>query len=225
MEIKKCVVSVAFRNPYDMFQRLQLRALNKFNTDIDLFMFTDEYPISATDKTNDSEYFKSSYYGFKPHAIRQAINKGYNHILWLDSALVPIKDISFAFEKIKEDGMLLNYAEGLAGDNCKQSVLDYFNVTKEELNSNGIYYAGGSMYGFDFTNDLTKKTFELWEQAEKDGCFGYGMDLINGHKTDEVCMSICQYKTGIKTKIYKELAQGNDSSLWLNLKENQNLWE
>ncbi len=221
----RCVVSVAFRDPYTKFQKIQLHALREYyNGNIE--MFTDEYPIGNMKTTDDIKYFENSYYGFKPHAIRECMNAGYTQILWLDSAIVPIKPIDFAFEKIKEHGMITNYADGLASLNCKEKVLEYFKVKKPVLDFHNVRYAGGSVYGFDMTNPKVLECFEMWEQAEKDSCFGSGYDMTHGnHKTDEVCMAICQYKVGLKIPEYREFYQNNDRSLWLNLKENMGLWD
>jgi hypothetical protein len=66
----------------------------------------------------------------------------------------------------------------------------------------GWHLVGGSLYVFNFENDVTHKIFDHWYKAESDGIFGsqaeQSSEKINGHRNDESCMAVAMYSHGVQ---------------------------
>lgn len=72
-------------------------------------------------------------YQFKPYAIQKAISEGVTTLLWCDSPIVAIKDLSPVFEYIEEYGMMffdnIGHTLGMwTNDKC----LNYFGISREK---------------------------------------------------------------------------------------------
>lgn len=72
-------------------------------------------------------------YQFKPYAIQKAISEGVTTLLWCDSPIVAIKDLSPVFEYIEEHGYMFfnNYGHPL-GKWTNDKCLWHFERTRED---------------------------------------------------------------------------------------------
>ena len=122
--MKRCVVSFANGHYLPKLDRL-VNSL-KDNTDADILTFTTYEEIGCKPHTEVP-------YQFKPYAIWEAIQRGYDSILWCDSPIIAVQDISPVFEHIEKHGYLFfnNYGHPL-GKWTNQTCLDHFGYTREE---------------------------------------------------------------------------------------------
>lgn len=128
--------------------------------------------------------FLDSLYGFKPHAIQEALDAGYKRVVWVDSAMILRKPIS-----TEEPMIALIDSSQLPSSN---KALEYFGLKRDQIH--GINLVGGSFYYFDFNRPITQMIFGYWKQAEVDGIFGSqhqeSFEGLQGHRHDETCMRL-----------------------------------
>lgn len=121
---KRCVVSFA-DTPFYQGKMKRLEQSIK-DQGIDFFGFTHINQIGAPPHQEIP-------YAFKPYAIQKVIDLGYETILWCDSPVHAIKDISPVFEYIEQHGYVFfdNVGHSLGmwtNDKC----LKHFNLTRDE---------------------------------------------------------------------------------------------
>lgn len=178
--------SDAFGSVYIEQQNRLKESLNKIYKNPNLFFWTNEYP-------NNSKIHFDSTYGFKVHAIQQCLNNGYKKIIWLDTAMIVNDNIDFLFElspvcAVMDTTILKNVT--------MNKVKQYYNI-----DCDGWFLCGGSLFSFDFEKQKTIDVFNFWKESEKLGFFGNQIDesagLQQGHRWDETMMSISLYKNNL----------------------------
>lgn len=195
-----CFVSVAFGFEYlKQMDRLR-KSILAIYPDANLLFYHDELPPG-------SKPFLDSLYGFKPHAIQAARDKGYERIIWLDPAMILMDNVSELISldgviAVKDDSVLHN----VVSDDCYRyfrnpHAWDDIKMFKDFVEYNHWHLVGGSLYYFNFYTPITEKIFNKWLQAEKDGIFGSqwdaASDKLQGHRYDEAVMALCLYTHGI----------------------------
>lgn len=184
-----CFLSVAFGPGYiEQQTRLHQSILNFYPADRHI-CWTDKLPAG-------SKSHRESLYGFKVHAVQQALDKGYTKIIWLDPACILQHPVDYWFSlnlpvmAVKDDNKLNKM--------ISQKALNYY----DNPDITGWHLVGGSLYVFDFDNDETDSIYDQWFYAEQDGIFGSQVELsseqINGHRMDESCMAMTMYSHGIE---------------------------
>jgi len=140
-------------------------------------------------------------YAFKPYAIQKAIDAGVTTLLWCDSPIVAIKDITPVFEHIERSGYLFfdNIGHPL-GKWTNDKCLKYFGYSREEAMN--IKQIMACCMGFDFKEadilvrfqeykDLSNELYPgSWDNHRHDQTVmsfiinrsGF-MDIENGHET------------------------------------------
>lgn len=108
-------------------------------------------------------------YCFKIYAIEAARNMGYEQVLWFDSSVYPVKDITPVFEWLTDKGIFLEEAGHYAGQWANQNALDYFGLTKEQAMQMPMFSAG--YCGFDFRNPISQEFFAEWKESMLNGIF------------------------------------------------------
>lgn len=139
-------------------------------------------------------------YGFKVYTIEKAIASGYDQILWIDSSVYAIKDLTPVFDDIEQNGMIFQDAGHILRTWTNDRTLDYFGISSEE--AEGIRMIGNAGFlGFDFTNDTAKRFLEWWKQSMLDGMFNDSgqepTQKFKRHTWDMSCSSSIVYKMGL----------------------------
>jgi hypothetical protein len=190
--MKKAVVS--FADGAGDYRRKLKRLENslKDNTDADLLLFTDYKEINC-------EHHSVIPYKFKAYAIKKAIEMGYTQIVWCDSPVVAIKNITPVFEHIEKHGYAffdnIGHSLGMwTNDKC----LEYFGITREEAMNIKMIMASCMAFNMDF--DITRKFMKeyigltdlyigSWKDHRHDqsvaSCVIYdlNMKILTGHKS------------------------------------------
>lgn len=139
---------------------------------------------------------QQSPYEFKIHAIRAA-SVFDQVVLWVDSSMYRVGDLSVIEEIIKRDGFFGEEAGHYTARWTNQFTRNYFNLTESELKQEpgGMIMFSAGLLGLDFSNPLANEFFTRWEQAAKAGCFkGDWSD----HRHDMTCASIIAQRIGFK---------------------------
>ena len=180
-----CFVSVAFGPAYVEQQDRLKKSILAIYPKANILFFRDVLPPQA-------KPFDISLYGFKVHAIREAM-KTASKVLWLDPAMILMDKIDdllpYPVVAVKDDHKLTKL--------CSNRAYEYFGVTPERVEASDWRLVGGSLYFFDFRKEVANAVFRIWENSERDGIFGSqreaASELINGHRNDESCMAMAMY--------------------------------
>jgi hypothetical protein len=181
-------ISVAFGPRYvEQQKRLHESILQFYSADHHI-QWTDTLPPG-------SKSHSESLYGFKVHAVKHALDKGYKRIIWVDPACIVKKPVEYYFElglpiiAAKDDNLLKNH--------IATSKLMWWSAT---IVPAAWHLVGGSLYVFDFTHPDCEKIFNIWYACEQAGGFGSQKELsserINKHRSDESCLAMALYTNG-----------------------------
>ena len=133
-------------------------------------------------------------YAFKIYAWKCVMAQKFKKILWVDASVVAVNDLQPVWDKIDEQGYIMQYAGHLVGNWCNDRTLEYFNISRSEAMSMPMYGNAGFL-GLDLDNPIAKQFFQSWEQSMLDGQFkGSWQD----HRHDMTCGSIIANKLGMK---------------------------
>lgn len=185
-------VSVAFSERYISQQiRLRQSIVDVYGEDANIFMWCDKLPPGARP-------FLDSLYGFKPHAIKQALDAGFNKVCYFDTAIILQDKVDYYQDKVKDYGVIAVADETQLHKVCSRKALRHFNLQKHEILKWKL--VGGSFYYFDFDLPLCQTIFNKWMEAEQKGLFGSqsdeAMGLLEGHRHDETVMALALYTSG-----------------------------
>ena len=104
-------------------------------------------------------------YQFKAYAIHKAYKDGYDIVLYCDSSIFPIKNITPCLEYIEQNGYLLESCGFHLGQWCSDRALEIFGITRDEAFQMRMHSAGFT--GLDFSNDKSKDFIEQWYEYAK----------------------------------------------------------
>ena len=176
-------VSVAFTPRYVEQQERLKKSILDIYPDANFLFWTDELPPG-------SKPFLDSLYGFKVHAIKEAVEMGYEKILWLDPAMILMREIDVLFNHqmvaIRDENKLSTF--------ISDAYIEYSGIERHQLKWLEVHLVGGSLYYFDMTYQSTRSLFKGWYQDEEQGWFGSqqqeASEQLQGHRADESCMAM-----------------------------------
>lgn len=139
---------------------------------------------------------QQSPYEFKLHAIRKAFEVD-DVVLWLDSSMVVVGDLSKIEKIILEDGFYGQEAGHYCGTWCNQHARDYFKLTTDEAreSTGGLFMFIAGATGLHLKNENAMKFFYDWQASADAGCFRGDWAT---HRHDMVCASIIAQRMGFK---------------------------
>lgn len=168
------------------YRRAQQRLMNSLHGK---GLFISEYPPGWPTH-------QESPYEFKIHAIREAM-KTDSIVLWVDSSMYRVGDLSVIENHIKTDGYFAEEAGHYAGRWTNQHARNYFNLTEQESfqGEGGITMFSAGLLGLNRDSEVAMKFLDQWEASAKAGCFrGDWSD----HRHDMTCASIIATRLGMK---------------------------
>lgn len=180
--------SVAFGPRYvEQQQRLHKSICELYSADHHI-PWTDTLPPG-------SKPHHESLYGFKVHAVKHALDKGYKKIIWLDPACIVLKPVEYYFTlgvpviAAKDDNKLVNH--------CGTKAMMWYSAP---IIPDAWHLVGGSLYVFNFDEKNCEYIFRNWYNGEQAGMFGsqkeQSSEKINRHRNDESCMALSMYLMG-----------------------------
>lgn len=183
-----CFLSVAFGPRYIEQQTRLHKSLQAIHPEARHLAWTDKYPEYAKPHSQ-------SLYGFKVHAVNQALRHGYKKIIWLDTAIILQKPIDPWLDLVKDYGVLAARDDNKLNKCFATSKLMWYSLVSIP---DWMHLVGGSVYVFDFDLPKCQDIFRSWEGAERGMAFGSQAEQssgkINGHRHDESCMAMALYK-------------------------------
>ena len=192
MENNRCVVTCAFREPYVTHHNNQIKLIKE-----PVISFVDCLPYGeGVVRSGVVERFQRSLYGFKPWAVKRALDEGYTKIIWFDPSVLPVDSVTSLFDELDNHSMLIRPGANTLDQMTSLNALNWFGVSMETART--LKHIGGTIYGFNFDMPRTRECFDLWLKAEQEGIFGDQEAFMNGHWADESCMSLAMFKTGVE---------------------------
>ncbi len=139
---------------------------------------------------------QQSPYEFKIHAIRAALAID-PIVLWVDSSMYRVGDLSVIESIIKEDGYFMEEAGHYAGRWTNKFTREYMNVTEQEMiqGPGGITMFSAGLTGLNRDSVTAMKFLDEWEASAKAGCF---KGAWSDHRHDMTCGSIIASRLGMK---------------------------
>jgi hypothetical protein len=134
-------------------------------------------------------------YEFKIHAIEKAFEKD-DIVLWCDSSLWLVGDLSKIENIIKQDGYFMEEAGHWVGSWTNQHTRKYFNLTDEEAKvPGGFNMFSAGFLGLNLKSEIAMKFLYEWKQSALAGCFSGSWE---NHRHDMTCGSIIAQRLGMK---------------------------
>jgi len=155
--------------------------------------FTGDFIGFKDEEKNGFPLHSENPYAFKVFAIEKVKEMGCRYVLWLDSSVFAIKDISPVFDLIKENGFVFQFAGHYVGTWSNDFTLNYFGITRQEAMKMPMIGNAG-LLGFDFQNPKGIELFEKWKLSMEAGCF---KGSWKNHRHDMTCSSIIVNQMGI----------------------------
>ena len=177
-------------------------------------MFFDVLPTGARAHIEDP-------YGFKIHALKRAVDPGYQHVLWMDATCQPVESIEPLWEHIEREGFyIVKQEDATLGNWVSDHALGVFGITRDEAMEIPLVYTG--LVGLNMQNVAGAAIWLNWLHIYRQGAFsgphfneaGYGWPWredgakwrghcsfdtrCQGHRHDESAMSFELWKLGLK---------------------------
>lgn len=108
-------------------------------------------------------------YAFKIYAFEEALQKGFTHILWLDSSVYAIADIMPLFDYINDNNIFAFRTGYNCAQSCNDRILQHCGITRDEA-ENVVEYATGCV-GLNFDNPDARNLFARWSSYMHAGMF------------------------------------------------------
>lgn len=168
---KRCIISFA-TGKYNFVLDRQIQTLLQHTEDVDHICYRDSYPKGCPTHQEIP-------YAFKVFVLKEAIDKGYTSIIWMDSAVWIQHDITQLFDKVEREGHLI-FRNGWTQANWSTDAqLEAFNVTRDEAES--MPHPMACVIGFH-VNDQSIEWIH-------DYINGYPLFVGAWNNTDNVCSS------------------------------------
>lgn len=223
MPSKKCIVSFAShgRENYNAFLLGLIRSchdagwrqqggeyyIRSFDGYVDEYLgvkiINGSYPV--TDRYGAVNNHEEIPWGFKPHLILEAAERGYEQIIWCDSKIRMLKYPGILLELAKERGVvafenlghpLKNYLSDL----CQERLF----LKNEELDA--VKQIMGCMVIFDLTNPVGVSVLNKWIDASRDGVsfqnYGSKRPGFIAHRNDQASLSGILYNSFVSIEPY-----------------------
>lgn len=186
-----CFLSVAFGEKYIEQQARLKESIVHFYPDANLIFWTEEYPPGSLTMSE-------SLYGFKPHAVKEALRQGFKKIFWCDTAMVMVDKVDNLVAFGEAIGVIAVKDETLLSKVISDAYLRDVGANRDDMDARDWHLVGGSLYFFDFNNPITEHIFDMWFEDEGEGFFGSqaqeASEQLQGHRADETCMAMALYK-------------------------------
>lgn len=152
-------------------------------------LFISDYPV-------EWPTHQASPYEFKVHAIKQAMQID-PVVLWVDSSMYRVGDLSVIENIIKSDGYFMEEAGHYAGRWTNQHTRNYFKVTEQEMfqGLGGITMFSAGLLGLNAESEVAMNFLNQWKESAIAGCFRGSWE---DHRHDMTCASIIATRLGMK---------------------------
>ena len=195
---KRCVISMGVGKRYPLGIRRLRDALKIHAPDVDHFLW-DEYPA-------DCPVQADHLYGFKVWCFNHVRKLGYDTILWMDSACVPVRPLAPLFDLIEQQGHAFQEHWANNGHWTHDAACKATGITRSEcLAMKPSVWA--TAYGIDLRHPRSQRFLERLGALLDSGAFAgprinlngcHSSDMrVRGHRGDQSLITILAYQLGM----------------------------
>lgn len=112
---------------------------------------------------------ESAPYGFKLHAIAEAMRKGFTSVLWLDAPCLAARPLDPVFAAIERDGHAFVTADDRLGNWTSDACLAAFGIPRDAAMSMALF--NGAFIGLDLEHARTREWYRRIVQQCEIGLF------------------------------------------------------
>ena len=146
-------------------------------------------------------------WGFKPWAVQDAIEAGYESILWLDSSIWACRPLEPLFEYIEDTGSMFVRDAYTTGQWCTDAALPTLGTTREELLT--VPHIWAASIGLCVHDERAVEFQREWLRLSRDGITFHGSGTndkgqvssdprVKGHRHDQTAASFLAWKLGME---------------------------
>ena len=128
-------------------------------------------------------------FAFKPFFFREVKNMGYENVLWLDSAILPLQSLDAIFKKIEKNGYFGYKANFILSEYINEYVLNLFDVSINQANFIQTIEAG--ILGLNLNSFVGNTILDNWQKSAENGGF-------YSARHDQNALSLIAYKLDLK---------------------------
>jgi hypothetical protein len=163
-------------------------------------MFWRDYPKGCPKHEGEGQY------NFKVYAFREAFERGYKVVLWLDASFYAIGDPMPIMDYINDKGLYFFKSGYPLCATATDKLLSFGRHKREDLIDVPEFATGA--VGINIENPVGKDFFNRWVVHQTYGYFGGSRNydkvdsehpLFKFSRQDQSAASICLYEMGIKT--------------------------
>jgi hypothetical protein len=187
--IKACFVNAGFGGWYPKGSKRLERSMIHFGCAHDMF-FTRE-PFEDMDTTKP--------YRIKYHALKDAIDKGYTHLIWLDCSLWFTDSPNILMEKLNHNGGFFVHSGFNLAQTSADSDLEWAKKTRDEAEL--LPEIWSCVFGFNLETEVGKKFWQIFENGFNNGVFDTSR-LHANNSQDERFLYARQDQTAVSWAYY-----------------------
>jgi len=188
---------------YDLALSRLRDSLRAVGYDGDFIAWDSEYPSGCPEH-------KDAPFAFKPFCFQAAKDKGYKHVLWMDSSVCAVGSLEPIFDRIRNLGYLFFQESHSIGEYCSDAALQTLGIEREQ--SFRMPSCWASVMGLDLENEVSAQFLDLWKHYASDGVTFKGAkwsgvrghpktvsqdDRVKGHRYDQTAASVIALKLGM----------------------------
>jgi hypothetical protein len=197
---KRCLINFAKGKWYPAGQERLKQSFLKNGFDGDFLFYQNEKDVGC-------HLHSEIPYTFKAYMFKEAMDKGYEQIIWADSAIELVKDIHKIYNQLDTEGYFLLLNGWYTGEWCADSALEPLGITREEALT--IPHLMTNVVGFDVRYENSVRFIEEFFEKAKSGVSFYGAwkndkhqvsmdDRVLGHRHDQTVASIIAWRLGMR---------------------------
>lgn len=162
--MKFCIVNAAWGDGYVNIQNRLVQSLRFYGYDGEILTWQNCFPNDNYAKEGDGYI-----YNLKAAAIEEAINKGFDSILWLDASFFAVHNIQPIIDHIEKYGYYFINNGYRASEECSDKCLEYFRLTRDEAEKIPMISSG--IMGLNLKNYIGHNLATQFIKSAKDGVF------------------------------------------------------
>jgi len=213
-EQRRCVISLGINGPPPpghpkvLFQDFS-RGIQRIKEALTKYHFKGEFISWENLYPEGSPTHQQVPFAFKPFCFYEALKRGYQLILWMDSSILIKQPIEPLFELIERDGYLIFQEDHSVGQFCKDDALEPLGITREE--SFTMPSCWSCVIGLNLADPRSLEFLRQWKERAGDELTSLGPKWsgvrgwprtasqdprVNGHRTQTVA-SVIALKLGM----------------------------